>query len=114
MANEEQAGHPWNWCWRCQQTIGDDMRTGEFRDGSECTCIGCGTVYVATCMEDGTTWHMIEQEDESFGETGDPEADKRREQARLDANLARGAAAVKIMGREGAGLTVRGRPAKRP
>jgi hypothetical protein len=49
---------PWNWCPKCEQTVDDDMRTGEFRDGSEGTCLGCRTVYTAYSMTDGS-WSLI-------------------------------------------------------
>lgn len=49
---------PWNWCQKCEQTVDDDMRTGEFRDGSEGTCIGCKTVYVAYLMTD-ESWALV-------------------------------------------------------
>lgn len=51
----------WNWCSRCGCSVDDDMRTGEFRDGSEGACIGCGTVYVAEAMTDGS-WIFREAE----------------------------------------------------
>ena len=50
----------WNWCSRCGCSVDDDMRTGEFRDGSEGTCLGCGTVYVAEAMTDGS-WGFREE-----------------------------------------------------
>lgn len=48
---------PWNWCPKCKDTVDDDMRTGEFRDGSEGTCRGCGTVYVGPAEQRG--WHAV-------------------------------------------------------
>ncbi len=51
----------WNWCSRCGQDVDDDMRTGEFRDGSEGTCLGCGTVYVAEAFTDGS-WSFTERD----------------------------------------------------
>jgi hypothetical protein len=62
---------PWNWCPKCEQTVDDDMRTGEFRDGSECTCIGCRTVYVAVSYTDGS-WSLCKV-DVSGDESVEPE-----------------------------------------
>lgn len=66
----------WNWCSRCGCSVDDDMRTGEFRDGSEGTCLGCGTVYVAEAMTDGL-WIFREAdlgEDEDEGDLADEPA----------------------------------------
>lgn len=56
---------PWNWCPRCKQTVDDDMRTGEFRDGSEGTCLGCGTVYVAVAYSDDH-WALVSREENDW------------------------------------------------
>lgn len=60
----------WNWCSRCGCSVDDDMLTGEFRDGSEGTCIGCGTVYVAVALTDGS-WAFHEREDDEEHEDDD-------------------------------------------
>ncbi len=54
---------PWNWCPKCEQDVQDDMRIGEFRDGSEGTCVGCGTVYVAIAFQDGS-WGLYAADDD--------------------------------------------------
>lgn len=55
---DEQREVAWNECPVCMQHVGDDMRTGEYRDSSNCTCVGCGVTYVATAFDDGS-WGLV-------------------------------------------------------
>lgn len=61
MSDQAIAERPWNWCASCGIDVQDDMRTGEFRDGSEGACFGCGTVYTAVAWEDGS-WSLLPPE----------------------------------------------------
>ncbi len=73
----ERASVPWNWCPRCKQTVDDDMRTGEFRDGSEGTCLGCKTVYVAVAYQDDS-WALVPREESNLATVGEADVIARR------------------------------------
>jgi len=68
---------PWDYCPKCKEQVGDDMRTGEWRDGSEGTCDGCDTVYHAVWYGDDF-WRLHEYDapdsDDEEEESDEPDA----------------------------------------